>query len=638
MSVRDQSGPLDETLPLTGSPEPSESAAPVAGFELMTELGQGGIGTVWRSRDLGLDRTVAIKTLRRRFQRDPAARQRFQQEARIGGGLQHPGIIPIYSAGTLADERPFIAMRLIEGESLAEMLDQPDIRLARLLRIFTQICHAVGYAHSQGVIHRDLKPANVMVGRHGEVQVVDWGLASVCSGSSENWERQGSAGREESESIVGSPAYMPPEQARGRPDALAPSCDVFSLGAILCQILTGTPPYQGTTSERLRAAARADLDQARERIRQSPADSDLQQLALKCLQADPGQRPADASALASLLDDYLSRLEETAEQARIDAARAQVRAGEETRRRRLWVGLASTALLLVVGAFSVFLGWQDQAMKRRETLRADLQSALSELQQRVLLAVSRPLGNHPDWKNFQPILDRVEGLVEDPQLDDRTRLAALPELERARGQIHDREMLERLEDLLIEGATNSDRTSWQRMDENYERAFRDYGIDVWEIPFETAVERVRSSPLRTELADALELWMSTRSVAQRFAPSETPRTNLQTWLSLILEVDDDPLRSRRRRSMYGGRIDLTELRSIRDATDFEQSTPRSLSWLASAFSSAGSTPEALEILREASLRYPSDAMLRDDYALTLLASNSGKKPCGTIRPLSPCDQ
>ena len=262
------------------------------------------------------------------------------------------------------------------------------------------------------------------------------------------------------------------------------------------------------------------------------------------------------------------------------------------------------------------MSWQEQVAERRESLRSELQSSLSELQQRVARAGSTPLGDLPGREDFQPILDRVEGLVDDPQLDETVRLAATPELERARGQIRDREMLERLENLLIEGATNSDRTSWQRMDEDYEQAFRDYGIDVWKIPFETALQRIRSSTLQIELADALELWMSTRSVAQANAPSKK-NPSLPTWLSLILAVDEDPLRTRQRRVMYSGAIDLMELRAIREATDFDGSTPRSLSWLASAFSTAGSTAEALEILKQAALRYLADPMLRDDYALTL---------------------
>src|SRR6516162_7617890 len=152
------------------------------GYELREEIGRGGMGVVYRARDTALGRDVAVKLLADRYPADSPAARRFLGEARITGQLQHPGIPAVHQVGTLADGRPFLAMRLIKGSTLEALLKQMTDQSAdrgRLLAIFEAVCQAVGYAHAHRVIHRDLKPANVMVGAFGEVQVMDWGLAKV---------------------------------------------------------------------------------------------------------------------------------------------------------------------------------------------------------------------------------------------------------------------------------------------------------------------------------------------------------------------------------------------------------------------------------------------------------------------------
>src|SRR6185369_4252060 len=214
--------------------------------------------------------------------------QRFVEEAQIGGQLQHPGIVPVYELGLMADDRPYFTMKLVKGRTLAALLSQrkaPADNRGRLLSIFESVCQTMAYAHSKGVLHRDLKPANVMVGAFGEVQVVDWGLAKVLSRGGVADEKRakqstmntvietvrsgpGSSGSNSMiGSVMGTPAYMAPEQAQGEVDRLDERADVFSLGAILCEILTGRPPYVEIEGETIVAqAANARLDPARERI------------------------------------------------------------------------------------------------------------------------------------------------------------------------------------------------------------------------------------------------------------------------------------------------------------------------------------------------------------------------------------
>src|SRR5262245_28549332 len=202
------------------------------GYELLDEIGHGGMGVVYRARDAALDRDVAVKLLSERYPADSLAAQRFLSEARITGQLQHPGIPAVHQVGTLANGRPFLAMKLIRGSTLASILNgrpDPSAERGRALAIFEAICQAVGYAHAHHIIHRDLKPANVMVGAFGEVQVMDWGLAKVLGGETlataepraagETWAltqvsgTPGSGSHTQAGSLIGTPAFIPPEQA-----------------------------------------------------------------------------------------------------------------------------------------------------------------------------------------------------------------------------------------------------------------------------------------------------------------------------------------------------------------------------------------------------------------------------------------
>ena len=172
-------------------PEPDETARTIESalpdrerrkYRLHSELARGGMGVVLRGHDRELGRDVAIKVLDPDLAEREEVRQRFVEEAQIGGQLQHPGIVPVYELGLMADERPWFAMKLVKGRTLAELLAErasTDAERGKLLSIFEDVCQTVAYAHSKSVIHRDLKPANVMVGAFGEVQVVDWGLAKV---------------------------------------------------------------------------------------------------------------------------------------------------------------------------------------------------------------------------------------------------------------------------------------------------------------------------------------------------------------------------------------------------------------------------------------------------------------------------
>jgi tetratricopeptide (TPR) repeat protein len=264
-------------------------------------------------------------------------------------------------------------MKLVEGQTLAALLrrcgDAPQDR-ARLLGTFEQVCQAVAYAHGKGIIHRDLKPANVMVGAFGEVQVMDWGFAKILptgaaeanghhdfrTTGKEAWPPYSDAqsGATHSGALMGTPAYMSPEQARGDAELIDPRADVFALGAILCEILTDRPPYGGGSADAIcRKASLGDLDDARARLDASGTDGALRELAKRCLAADRTARPADAGEVARDVTAYLASTQDRLRRAEVAQASAEARATADRRARRFAIGLA-TALL--VG--TAVAGWQ----------------------------------------------------------------------------------------------------------------------------------------------------------------------------------------------------------------------------------------------------------------------------------------
>ena len=380
---------VDAQLVQPRSPEMPDLSGGPGRYHLVGEIARGN-GAVIKGRDVDLGRDLAIKVILEEHRGLPDMVRRFVEEAQIGGQLQHPGIVPVYELGRFADGRVYIAMKLIRGRTLAALLADrkgPLDDVARFLSIFEQVCQTMAYAHSRGVVHRDLKPSNVMVGAFGEVHVMDWGLAKVLDqgGIADELRarrRIGDSGEirtvrtgpeaEESlaGSVIGTPAYMAPEQARGAIDTLDERADVFALGSILCEVLCGQPAYAGRTGLALfRMAERADLCEASDRLGRCGADAELIALAKCCLAPAPKDRPRDAGVVLEELTAYFRGAERRLREAGLAQAKAEAFAAEERKRRSLAVALASSILVMgLIGAG----GWVWVAGERQRVAAAEI--------------------------------------------------------------------------------------------------------------------------------------------------------------------------------------------------------------------------------------------------------------------------
>ncbi len=286
-------------------------------FRLLRPHAQGGLGAVFVALDTELNREVALKQILDRHADNLTSRARFILEAEITGGLEHPGIVPVYGLGIHANGRPYYAMRFIRGDSLKEAIDRfqkrkNGLELRRLLRRFTDVCNAIDYAHSRGVLHRDIKPANIILGKHGETLVVDWGLAKVtgkgdpAAGEQAMTPSSGSGSAETLPgSAMGTPAYMSPEQARGEIDRLGPASDVYSLGATLYCLLTGKSPFQGDdVGAMIRAVGKGEFPPPRQL--DPTIDKTLEAVCRKAMALQPADRYASPRDLADDIERWMA--------------------------------------------------------------------------------------------------------------------------------------------------------------------------------------------------------------------------------------------------------------------------------------------------------------------------------------------
>jgi serine/threonine-protein kinase len=560
----------------------------ISGYDVQAILGHGGMGVVYRARHLRLDRPVALKMLLAGPYAGPEERERFQREAEAVAGLRHPNIVPLYDAGEV-DGRPYFTMELVEGGSLAKKIagmPQPARQSAALLM---QVAGAIHFAHQSGIVHRDLTPANILLASDGTPKVTDFGLARRLEGGS---------GLTISGVPMGTPSFMAPEQVRGERGAVGPATDVYALGALLYDMLTGRPPFRAETST-------GTLQQVLHEDPVSPsrlnpgAPRDLATICLKCLSKEPRRRYASAAALAEDLRRFLSG--ET-----ITARRAGwlERFARWARRSPAAAALCAVTLLgtiTVLAAASWLVGRQ---IATARAVKADLgeadrwqqQSALSEAGVAIQRGKSRLGEGGPFWM--------------------------YPVVEAAR---RDHQFLVRLETIrlnrstLVEGHYNHAallRFNKARADRDYAEAFRDHGLGEPLNDPPTVAARVRASKWAAHIVGALD----DRAVCA------TDPARRDWLLEVARRADPDPWRDRvRDPAAWKDRKALAEL--ARAAPLPDQPVPMLLA-LGEQLSVIGG--DGVGFLRRVHEHYPDEFWV--NFALALALHAAGRRPGGDPAP------
>jgi tetratricopeptide (TPR) repeat protein/predicted Ser/Thr protein kinase len=372
------------------------SAPTLTGYEILAELGRGGMGVVYLARQTGLNRLVALKMVLGGGFASPALRRRFRLEAQAVARLHHPNIVQIYDVGE-QDEHPYFTLEYVEGSSLSDRLSGkplPPREAAELLEVLARAIHC---AHDRGIVHRDLKPGNVLLARDGTPKITDFGLAKLVDGK-EAHTRTGS--------VVGTPSYMAPEQALGQNRTIGPAADIYSLGSILYEALTGRPPFRGETPMDLLYRLAHEDPELLSRVRPG-VPSDLETICLKCLQKEPRKRYATALALAEDLRRFL------------DHEPIRARPAGFWERGIKWVKRRPTKAAFVVCLVVAGLGFSAQAgfqaassahaeWQRLENTRAEIHDVLLRAQEAVMSQA---------WEAAGELLASAESKIEsDPAL------------------------------------------------------------------------------------------------------------------------------------------------------------------------------------------------------------------------------
>jgi tetratricopeptide (TPR) repeat protein len=516
--VADRSGSLPSDT--AEAPVPS-----VPGYELLRELGRGGMGVVYEARQTALGRIVAVKTLPAGSV-GPGELARFRREIETISRLDHPHIVPVYEVGERGGV-PYFSMKLYPGGSLARRSGTPTADPRADARTVETIARAVHHSHQRGVLHRDLKPSNILLDEAGQPHVADFGLAKQFDPT---------AGATMPSQIVGTPAYISPEQARGD-ELVTTASDVYGLGTILYELLTGEPPFQAET-------ALATLWQVMERAPRPPrlvnprVQADLETICLKCLEKEPARRYASALELAEDLARW--QRGEPISVRPVGRFESVVR---WCRRRPRDAALA--ALLFVLLALATGTAWwlDRSAVEQREALRQqELRQQVEQelLGQQARARVRGALAQIPSlrkrflWSEAETVLLRAEQEVNDFALDDLH-----DDVRRAQREVA---IAARLDEIRLDRVTNNDEAGAgrARAARNYREAFREYGLDFEAGNEAELIRRVRESASREELVDALHFCMWVDPQQSQLLKAVARAAEPDEWKALLAGVPSGP--------------------------------------------------------------------------------------------------
>jgi tetratricopeptide (TPR) repeat protein len=599
---------LADVHPPYSGPEmvPDTFFAEVPGHEILGVLGRGGMGVVYKARQLSLNRTVAVKKILAGDDASPAELARFRHEAEAAACLQHPNIVQIHEVGQ-QDGRPYLVLEYVDGGSLAEQLagtPQPARAAAQLVETLARAMH---FAHEHGIVHRDLKPANVMLARgtgglpvlpdgqagclsHDLVpKITDFGLAKRLDGG---------PGLTASGAIVGTPSYMAPEQAAGKGKEVGPAADVYALGGILYECLTGRPPFKAQTPLDTVLQVLADDPVPPARF-QPKMPRDLETICLKCLQKQPRQRYGSARELAEDLRRF-----EAGEPIRARPAGPLEQLIKWVKRRPLAATLGAVSLaVMLAGAGSWLWLAQDRAQRGAATTRAVEQA----LQEATLLRLQSRAGDQAASGKALAAVTRAQTLLERGEGEAGLVWRVQQLREQLKDEEKDRDMVVSLEEIRLRQTDIKDDTfDMARADQEYAQAFRDYGIDVEGLEQAESAHRIGTRAIKVELAAALDDWALVRLalVPKLELGNEGNAARWQRLVEIARLADSDPWRDRVRTALV--QSDKEALQKLAAQKEVATLSPPTLVLLGKALVLADNHSRAVQLLQHAQHRYPGD--------------------------------
>jgi Flp pilus assembly protein TadD len=637
---------LGTSTETTSSDEPWPALTPGSRYVVLGEAGRGGLGVVYRGHDRDLGREVALKALDHRLTADPGFVRRFVAEAQVCGRLQHPGVVPVHELGLDQTKRPYFVMKLITGQTFAEVLaarhSVTDDR-RRCLDAFEKVCHTIAYAHDQGVVHRDLKPANVMIGAFGEVQVVDWGLAIVLAqppdgpADAGTTPIAGSTGRAPTVggTVSGTPAYMPPEQARGESLRIDARSDVFALGALLAEILTGEPVHTPELDKRTQIdrTARGDLSSVQRRLEECGAEPDLVALALHCLAPEMADRPASAAVVAKAVGDHLAAVEERSRQAQLRAVAARARA-------RATLVIASLVVVMLSAGSGAFLWWLEDDHRRESMAVAQVDAASAEVVRLTERARAGEGLELAPWEQArlaaQQTVQLAEALPVPTEMRDRIRQMESElthDQEAARLQVNrrqrDREMVQALLAVRIPEVVLMQSGRRRALDARYADLFSSYidGRELSALSIDDASEALRSD-IQAALATGLDLW--SLALVQSIAPGAPPPPSIAHLQAIARQLDGGDSRRNKLRDLLG-KHDPEELARMASEVDLTTLSASSIVLLAELSARSGALEQGLVLYERACDLYPRDTGAAIGTALLMMEAGSFESAVGYWR-------
>lgn len=581
-------------------------------YQLRGELGRGGMGVVYRAFDRVLQREVALKVLQERLQFDPNANIRFEREPQLCGGLQHPGIVPVYDSGLLDDGRPFYAMKIVTGKTLDELIRAGTNSRASLLEVFRQLCHAIACAHRSGIIHRDLKPANIMVGAFGEVYVMDWGLAGYLPPNADREDERYSEVEADEEThrqsesatvtgaLVGTLRYLPPENRKRGGGISCARGDVYSLGAILCEILLGRTPFEiveRKNREWGEVENRPETPIVRMLLREASVDTALVELIDRCICSNVQSRYGDAAIVAGEFDRYLESAETRAEEAKLLAAQSEMRRSLSQWR---W-GVLSLAIVIggITAASLVYYKQEQHFVKRDARTRVEMAiSEASELYKEALQAKSLQAS---EWLRACERLARAEMIGE-----EHYNVREWPEYaQQLREELHFFRDISKSVNVHTDVLNN--RFCGAASRDVMEEAFTRLRVIPLQTPTREAADRLRQVPAEGQklILDRLFWYASMREEGAS-----------AWWYDLIIELESEQPEQSIAKALLAD--DEALLVKLAESIPVRRSPPHGLIVLAEKLVTVSRIGVAEELLRRAQAAHPANFWINSHLATFLL--------------------